>query len=324
MSFLSIQQVNKDYTSQKGVVKDFTLQLEKGDILALLGESGSGKSTLLKMIAGLENKDTGEINVGDLKVKNPSERLVPGYDEVQLVYQDYKLYPNATVAENILRPLLLYDRSYRESRVRFLLDLLKLEAYKDKLPRHLSGGQQQKVAIGRALSLEPELILLDEPFSSLDTIQRRELLVELKSMFKALGVTVVFVTHDLDDALQLTDQLALIKQGVLIQRGTAAEIFKHPANLYAAQLFSHLNAIPEQTTSFIRPSDIKLFKTKGVKAKVMDVQYLIHYNQLFVQLANGHHWRLEDQSRSFQIGDSVYLQWEESKILHFNQSSSKA
>lgn len=318
MSFLSIQHVNKDYSTQKGVVRDFSLELGKSELLALLGESGSGKSTLLKMIAGLENKDAGEIYVGDLKVKNPSERLVPGYDEVQLVYQDYKLYPNATVEENMLRPLLLYDKSYRENRVKFLLDLLNLEPYKDKLPRHLSGGQQQKVAIGRALSVEPELILLDEPFSSLDTIQRRELLVELKSMFKALGVTVLFVTHDLDDALQLTDQLALIKDGELIQRGTAAEIFKHPANFYAAQLFSHLNTIPAECPAYIRPSDIKLFKSKGIKAKVMDVQYLIHYNQLFVQLSDGQAWRLEDQSRIFQKGDFVYLQWEDSNVLYFN------
>lgn len=317
MSFLKIQHVKKDYPNQKGVIKDFSLALEKSALLALIGESGSGKSTLLKMIAGLENKDAGAIYVGELKVANPSERLVPGYDEVQLVYQDYKLYPNATVEENIARPLLLYDKAYREKRVKFLLKLLKLESFKDKLPRNLSGGQQQKVAIGRALSLEPELILLDEPFSSLDTIQRRELLVELKTMFRELGVTVVFVTHDLDDALQLTDQLALIKNGKLIQRGTAAEIFKFPANKYAAHLFSHLNPIPEKRDAYIRPSDVRLFKTKGIKSKVTDVQYLIHYNQLFVELADGVQWRLEDQSRVFAKGDAVFLQWDEEAVLNF-------
>lgn len=318
MSFLSIKRVSKDYPNQQGVLKNFSLELEKSSHLALIGESGSGKSTLLKMIAGLENKEGGEICVGDLKIVNPSERLVPGYDEVQLVYQDYKLYPNATVEENIARPLLQYDKDYREKRVKFLLKLLKLQEYKEKLPRYLSGGQQQKVAIGRALSVEPELILLDEPFSSLDTIQRRELLVELKSMFKALEVTVVFVTHDLDDALQLTDQLALIKQGKLIQRGSAIEIFQKPKNVYAAQLFSHLNPVFSRGNCFIRPSDVKLLKTKGLKAKVNDVQYLIHYNQLFVSLPDGSDWRLEDQTRSFKVGDNVYLNWDESKMLCFN------
>ncbi len=315
MSFLNIISVDKAYLNDQKVVKNFSLELGKGKILSLVGESGSGKSTLLRIIAGLENKDSGEIFLGNLKIQNPKERLIPGYDEVQLVYQEYQLYPNSTVEENISRPLIQYDKNYREERVKYLLGLLKLERFKDKLPRQLSGGQQQKVAIGRALSLEPEVLLLDEPFSSLDTIQRRELIEELKEMFTELQVTVLFVTHDLDDALQMTSDLAIMQAGKLIQRGSPEEIFQKPKNLYAAKLFSPLNVIQEKSKTYIRPADIQLFKSTGLAAKVIDKQYLIHYNQLTVRTSQGVIWKVEDKLRKFSVGEKIYLKWDASKEI---------
>ncbi|MFN3802716.1 ABC transporter ATP-binding protein [Belliella pelovolcani] len=317
MSFLTIDSVNKAYQNEQLVVKNFSLQLEKGRILSLVGESGSGKSTLLRIIAGLENKDAGKVQLGDLQIQNPNERLIPGYDEVQLVYQEYQLYPSSTVEENISRPLIQYDRKYRDQRVKSLIKLLKLEPFKDKLPRQLSGGQQQKVAIGRALSLEPEVLLLDEPFSSLDAIQRRELIEELKEMFNELNVTVLFVTHDLDDALQMTSDLAIMQGGKLIQSGSPEEIFKQPKNLYAAKLFSTLNAVQDKSKTYIRPSDIQLFKSTGLCAKVMDKQYLIHYNLLTVQTSDGLIWKVEDKDRSFEKGAKVYLKWDTEKEISF-------
>ncbi|SNS63905.1 iron(III) transport system ATP-binding protein [Belliella buryatensis] len=317
MSFLNIDSVNKAYQKGEKVVKNFSLKLDKGKVLSLVGESGSGKSTLLRIIAGLENKDSGKIDLGQLVIQNPNERLIPGYDEVQLVYQEYQLYPSSTVEENISRPLIQYDRKYRDQRVKSLLKLLKLEPFKDKLPRQLSGGQQQKVAIGRALSLEPEVLLLDEPFSSLDAIQRRELIEELKEMFNELNVTVLFVTHDLDDALQMTSDLAIMQGGKLIQRGSPEEIFKQPKNLYAAKLFSTLNAIQNKNKTFIRPADIQLFKSTGLAAKVIEKQYLIHYNQLTVHTSDGMIWKVEDKQRSFEQGDKVYLKWDVSNEITF-------
>lgn len=315
MTYLRLDKIHKSYENGQPVLKEFSLNLERGQVVSLIGESGSGKSTLLRIVAGLENRNGGEVYLEGLRIVNPKEKLVPGYDEIQLVYQDYHLYPNSTVEENITRPLLLYDKNYKENRVKSILKLLGLEKFKDKLPRQLSGGQQQKVAIGKALSLEPQVLLLDEPFSSLDTIQRRELIAELRDMFATLEVTVLFVTHDLDDALQMSNDLVLVQHGKLIQKGHPEEIFSKPRNLYAAKLFSHLNPIPNQHQYFIRPSDIQLFKSTGVPAKVKESQYLVHYNQLTVQLGTGEIWKVEDKKREFGLGQKIYLKWDEGKVV---------
>jgi iron(III) transport system ATP-binding protein len=315
MTYLKIERVNKIYEEDIFVLNDFSLNLEKGQVVSLIGESGSGKSTLLKIIAGLESRTDGEVFLDQNRISNPKERLVPGYDEVQLVYQDYHLYPSSTVKENISRPLLLYDKAYKMERVNLLLRLLGLEKFKDKLPRQLSGGQQQKVAIGKAMSLEPQVLLLDEPFSSLDTIQRRELISELRETFQKLDVTVLFVTHDLDDALQMSNELVLMQKGRLIQRGSPEYIFSNPKNMYAAKLFSHLNPVPQKENVYIRPSDVQLFKSTGMAAKVLERQYLVHFNQLTVKLRNGEKWQIEDKKRIFDIGDPVFLKWNEEKEI---------
>ncbi|RPA68937.1 ABC transporter ATP-binding protein [Cyclobacteriaceae bacterium YHN15] len=315
MSYLQIKGIHKIYQDNQPVLKNFSLGIEKGQIISLIGESGSGKSTLLRIIAGLENRTEGEVFLDGVRIQNPNEKLVPGIDEIQLVYQEYHLYPNSTVEENISRPLLQYDKNYKEKRVATLLKLLGLEPFKDKLPRHLSGGQQQKVAIGRALSLEPQVLLLDEPFSSLDTIQRREIIEELKIMFEAMGITVLFVTHDLDDALQMTENLVILQRGLLIQKGHPEYIFSNPKNLYAAKLFSHLNPIPGKNKTYIRPSDIQLYKSTGILGKVILKQYLVHYNQLTIRLSNGDLWKAEDKKRIFEVGDKIFLKWEERKEI---------
>lgn len=317
MSYLKIERISKSYQEGIHALKSISLSVEKGKVVSLVGESGSGKSTLLRIVAGLESRNTGEVFLDGMRIQNPKEKLVPGYDEIQLVHQDYHLYPNSTVEENIARPLLQYDKQYKDKRVATILNLLGLDSFKDKLPRQLSGGQQQKVAIGRALSLEPQVILLDEPFSSLDTIQRRELISELKSLFLQLGITVLFVTHDLDDALQMTDFLVIMQHGDFIQKGSPEQIFSTPKSLYAAKLFSHLNPVPGKQKTYVRPSDLHLFKSSGLSAKVMERQYLVHYNLLSVRLNDGTIWKVEDKKRIFEVGDRAFLKWEEGKEISF-------
>lgn len=317
MTYLKISAINKSFGVEKPVLKNFSLDIDRGQVISLVGESGSGKSTLLRIIAGLENKNSGEVILEGEQILGPKEKLVPGYDEIQLVFQEYHLFPNSTVEENIGRPLIRYDKKYKNQRIKELLKLLNLESFRNKLPRELSGGQQQKVAIGRALSLEPQVLLLDEPFSSLDTIQRRELIFELKEIFQKLQVTVVFVTHDLDDALQMTATLAIMQKGKLIQQGSPEYIFENPKNIYAAKLFSHLNLIPEKPKTYIRPSDVQLYKSTGLPTKVIEKQYLVHYNQLTVSLPNKSVWKVEDKNREFDIGDRVKLKWNEMKELSF-------
>ncbi|ERM84387.1 hypothetical protein P872_15185 [Rhodonellum psychrophilum GCM71 = DSM 17998] len=318
MSFLIARNISKQYENEHLALDNVSISLEKGKVISLIGESGSGKSTLLRILAGLENQDSGEVYLGEKVIQKPSERLVPDYDEVKLIHQDFSLYPNSTVKENIARPLLKYEKDYAEQRIEEILGLLNLDAHKDKFPRQLSGGQQQKVAIGRALGPEPELLLLDEPFSNLDIIQKRELIYELREIFEVLQMTVVFVTHDLDDALQLSDTLIVMGKGKILQEGNAAELNTRPNNLYVAKLFSPLNPIPGMENTFVRPSDLTLLKSNGIKCRVLVSQYLAQFNLLTVRLeTSGDIWKVQDNQRRFEVGKILWLRYDEDKLLRF-------
>lgn len=315
MTFLSIRHLSKSYDSHVAL-HDFSLELARGEFLSIVGESGSGKSTLLRMIAGLITQSGGEVLLEEKLIENPSQKLVPGYDEIKLIHQDYQLFPNSTVEENISRPLLQYDAKYRAQRVNRLMSQLGLESYKDRLPRQLSGGQQQKVAIAQALAVEPEVLLLDEPFSHLDAIQKRKLIFELKELLKEMGTTVIFVTHDLDDALRLTDSLLILQKGKVVQKGNSKVLCEHPKSRYVARLFSPINQIPDRFNSYVRPSDVRL-RTRGeLIGHVVDLRYLVHYNSLLIRLRDGGHiWEVDDSMRRYQVGDRVYLHFDEEKVL---------
>ena len=320
MTFLSIQHIHKQYDKDDHALTDFSLHVKKGEVWSIVGESGSGKSTLLRIVAGLESQDSGEVYINGNKILTPIEKLVPGYEEIQLIHQQHNLYPNSTVAENIARPLLRFDKAYKEERLELLLELLHLTVYRDKLPRELSGGQQQKVAIGRALSIEPEVLLLDEPFSSLDNIQKRGLIAELKAIFSELEVTVLLVTHDIDDAMTMTDNLCIIKNGEIVQRGKTYEIHQRPANYYIAKLFTELNPLPGKESSYIRPSDLVFEKGEfNVDGVVSEAHYLVAHNVLSVAVEGlSQQWTVEDKARNYKKGDKIHLSWDQEKELSFN------
>jgi len=315
MTFLSIRHLSKSYDSHVAL-HDFSLELARGEFLSIVGESGSGKSTLLRLISGLMIQSGGEVRLEEKLIENPAQKLVPGYDEIKLIHQDYQLFPNSTVEENISRPLLQYDAKYRAQRVSRLMSQLGLENYKDRLPRQLSGGQQQKVAIAQALAVEPEVLLLDEPFSHLDAIQKRKLIFELKELLQEMGTTVIFVTHDLDDALRLTDSLLILQKGKVVQKGNSKDLCEHPKSRYVARLFSPINLIPDRFNSYIRPADVRL-RTRGeLLGHVVEQRYLVHYNSLLIRLREGGHiWEVDDPLRKYQVGDRVYLQFNEEKVL---------
>ena len=319
MSFLSIRNLTRDYGEETPALSGFSLEITKGSILSLVGESGSGKTTLLRIIAGLEAQDHGEVYLDGEKILNPSEKLVPGYDEIQLVDQHNNLYPHSTVEENITRPLLSYNEDYRRNRVETMLDLLELQKHRRKFPRQLSGGQQQKVAIGRALGVEPGVLLMDEPFSNLDNIQKRRLIEELRVIFEKLQLTVLMVTHDVDEAMILAEQLCILHGGKLVQKGTGWGIHQKPTDFYVANLFSDLNPLPDLPNSYIRPSDLSSGRDRGkLKGKVISSQYLIPHNRLEVLLEESQiKWKVEDTERKYQVGHQVFLTYAEEKVLKF-------
>ncbi|UZD22369.1 ABC transporter ATP-binding protein [Algoriphagus halophytocola] len=315
MSYFSVQKISKSYDEQVAL-HPFSLELNQGDFLAIVGESGSGKSSLLRIMAGLEVQDSGEVFLDGNPVLNPNQKIVSGYDEIKLIHQNFHLYPNSTVEENLSRPLLHYEKSYAKNRVEKLLKILGLKEYRDRMPRQLSGGQQQKVAIGKAMSVEPDILLLDEPFSSLDTIQTQGLIAELKETFLEMGTTVIFVTHDLDDALRLTDNLIILQKGKVVQKGTSRELCEAPKSKYVARLFSAINRIPERDRSYVRPADIRLRTKGGLLGHVVDSRFLVHFNSLQIRLKDSDLvWEVDDPQRKYEIGDRVYLNWDEHKVM---------
>ena len=232
MATLDLIHVTKkfgDFTA----VNDFSLQVEEGQFVTLLGPSGCGKTTLLNTIAGLEDATSGEIHINGRKVND----LGPFERDVAMVFQNYALYPHMTVEENIGFSLRLRRRQKAEiaERVHEVADMLELEQLLHRLPRELSGGQQQRVAIGRAVIREPAIFLFDEPFSNLDAALRIKTRGEIKELHQRLGVTSIFVTHDQEEALSLSDYVAVLRAGRLEQYGSPEEIYSRPATKYVAR-----------------------------------------------------------------------------------------
>jgi len=214
-------------------VDNINLRVEEGEVVTLLGPSGCGKSTLLNMTAGLEDVTSGEIHINGKKVNE----LGPFERDVAMVFQNYALYPHMTVAENIGFSLQLRKRSKNEiqDKVQKVAEMLELDKFMHRLPRELSGGQQQRVAIGRAVIREPSIFLFDEPFSNLDAALRLKTRGEIKELHQRLGVTSIFVTHDQEEALSLSDRIAVLRQGQLEQYGTPEEVYSKPATRYVAR-----------------------------------------------------------------------------------------
>ena len=235
---LALQGLTKCYGSFTAVA-DVSLRVERGEFLTLLGPSGSGKTTILMCIAGLVAPTAGAILL-DGKDITP---LPPERRDFGMVFQGYALFPHMTVAENVAFPLRVRKLSAadREAKVRAALDLVQLQGFAERLPRQLSGGQQQRVALARALVFDPALLLLDEPLSALDKKLRAELQEELKALHRRIGRTFVNVTHDQEEALSLSDRVAILNHGKLIQEGAPAHLYEQPRTRFVADFLGKSN-----------------------------------------------------------------------------------
>ncbi|WP_447555023.1 ABC transporter ATP-binding protein [Vreelandella sp. EE22] len=217
-------------------LSDISLNLDTGRVLAVLGPSGCGKSTLLKLISGLEEPDGGEVRINGQLIASPGFSLPPEKRPINMVFQDYALWPHMTVRRIIGYGLTSLSRHERRRRVDELLALLHLQDYEDRLPAQLSGGQQQRVAIARALATDPDVLLFDEPLSNLDVQLRMEMRFELAELFERLNKTVLYVTHDPLEACAFADELLVLKEGRLEQVGPVRSLFAQPASPWVAGL----------------------------------------------------------------------------------------
>jgi len=274
--YVELIDINKSFGTEK-VSDHVSFGIEKGKLVGLLGPSGGGKTTILRMIAGLEDPDSGEIRV-DGKVVNQTPA---GERGIGFVFQNYALFRYMTVYENIAFGLRVQKENKRkiDERVKYLIRLIGLDGLEDRYPAALSGGQRQRVAFARALAPGPQLLLLDEPFAAIDAKVRKELRSWLKEMIRTLGITSIFVTHDQDEAIEVADEIIIINQGRIEQKGTPVEIYKKPATDFAATFFgdgvwvrdySELRSFPwvqGLTGALIRPEYVRISK------KSEDIKY---------------------------------------------------
>ncbi len=240
MTLLDIRKVAKQF-GKNVVLRDISLSVAEGEFLTILGESGSGKTTLLRVIAGFENADSGEVWMSGERL----DTLPPYRRRVNTVFQHYALFPHLTVEENVGYGLRVAKIAAAEvkHRVDEALAMVKMSAFAHSKPSKISGGQQQRVALARALINRPRLLLLDEPLSALDANLRRQMQLELKALQREVGIAFVFVTHDQEEAMVMSDRIALLRSGELEQVASPREIYSRPATSYTAQFIGHTNLL---------------------------------------------------------------------------------
>lgn len=238
---LELKEIKKSFTEGEAVLDNISLEISKGEFITLLGSSGCGKTTTLRIIAGLEQPDAGSVWLDGREVTG----LEPNQRDVNTVFQNYALFPHMNVAENIGYGLKLkkVPKSEIRKKVSRMLELVQLEGYEKRKPSELSGGQKQRVAIARALVNNPKILLLDEPLGALDLQLRRAMQIELKHLQKKLGITFIYITHDQEEAINMSDRIAVMRDGRIEQIGTPDEIYNHPKTSYVATFVGNANIL---------------------------------------------------------------------------------
>lgn len=239
---LKTQNLTKTYPGNKyRSLENFNIQVEEGQITALLGESGCGKTTALRIIAGFEYAEKGEVIINDRIMADENTFIEPNKRGVGIVFQDYALFPHKTVWKNITFGLQRKSKKEQSEIADSVLELTGLKGYENRYPHQLSGGQRQRVALARALAPGPGILLMDEPFSNIDSMKRSLIREEIRAILNAAKTTVLFVTHDTKDVLAIADRVVVMKEGMNIQEGTPADVFNHPVNEYIAHFFGKTN-----------------------------------------------------------------------------------
>lgn len=284
---LQVNSISFAYLKEQ-TITNLSFSLEKGANLAVIGESGCGKSTLLKLIYGLYDLDEGQIFWKDIEVLGPKFNLIPGMDFMKYLAQDFDLMPFITVAENVGKYLSNIDSEKKWQRVSDLLEIVEMNEFANVKAKNLSGGQMQRVAIARVLALEPEVLLLDEPFSHIDNFRKNSLRRRLFAYLKEKGITCIVATHDSTDVLSFADEVLVMQQGVIMEQGTPKEVFDNPKNSYVASLFGDVNEILiNGKVQFVYPHQLEVVEASDFKVEVLNSYFRGSHYLIEANYANG-------------------------------------
>ncbi len=315
-SVLQLVGVSKHYPGHVAL-RSVSLEVRRGEFFALVGPSGCGKTTMLRLVAGLEDPTSGDIRLNGRSLLG----LRPYLRNVSTVFQNYALFPHMTVAENVAFGLRYRGQgSEAPGKVRQALELVKLTGKDSRYPAQLSGGEKQRVALARSLVLNPELLLLDEPLSALDPALRKQVRSELKELQRRVGITFVFVTHDQEEAMSVSDRMAVMNQGAIEQVGPPAELYLRPASRFVA---AFLGAVNWLNGAGIRPESTRLSRSApdgaALRAAVERVTFLGDRLHVEAKLATGESVTAQVPRRDgdFQPGEAVWVWWRKDEELRF-------
>ncbi len=341
---LTLSGIGRQFGTVRALDK-ISLDVQPGEIICLVGHSGCGKTSLLRIIAGIDAPDEGQLTMGGRTLVGPSIFVEPEKRNIGVVFQDYALFPHLTVRENVLFGLRKVRKEQALSRVDELLELVGLSSMADRYPHMLSGGEQQRVALIRALAPKPDLLLMDEPFSNLDRGLRARVRSETMALLRALGTPVIIVTHEAEEALSTGDRVVLMRSGEIVQQGSARDLHNHPNSRYAADFFCDFNAFEgsvrgkmieteqgvfdapadfastDEVLVYIRPRDIEILPdaTAGALSGQIETRiYLGETEELLIRL-DGSEQRLRVRTDHHvpESAHSVFLRINWSRVLVF-------
>ncbi len=353
-SIVSLKNVEK-WFGENHVVKNMNLEIQEGEFLTLLGPSGCGKTTTLRMIAGFEDASSGTIEVQGVRV----EEMEPFQRDVNTVFQNYSLFPHMTVFENVAYgpSIKKVPKEQIKKSVSEMLELVQMSGYESRKPDELSGGQKQRVAIARALINQPRVLLLDEPLGALDMKLRRQMQIELKRLQKKLGITFVYVTHDQEEAMTMSDRIAVMSDGLILQIDNPVEIYEKPKSRFVADFIGESNIFDgkiktmedgilhaeckqgdcllygkgfeaeEEIYISVRPEYLMLSKEKqegfSLKAKIIDYVFMGTLVKAILLTEDGKEIKYSrfEKNQSLDIGDEVYLYWDYDKGVAIKKTS---
>ena len=315
--YLNIENLVKFYSKDDPLIKDLNFSVKKGEFVSFIGESGSGKTTFLKCLAGLEKINSGRITLNDRVLDDNTTFIKPNHRKIGFIFQDYPLFPHLSVLENLKINL---EEQY-EKNIKYFLELTGLDNLLSRYPHELSGGEQQRVCITRALIREPDLLLMDEPFSNLDVSIKSKIQSEVYKILKSTNTTSILVTHDIKDTFDISDRILVFKAGIVQQYDKPEEMYCNPANCYCAKILGDLNRIHiDGRELYIRPEKIKIVDKSEHKIKVEKASFIGKEYKIQGTLNNDEIYFYN--ADPIKDTNNLFIDFEKSDLLEFDKRCS--